>query len=289
MILLTSSHPGPPAKTSDPQPPLPRQADRSGRTRSPRSHRTGLIAACLAGLFAIGTASAQDRPQTLHLCFDNDPNNEPTIFALLNRVSARLAVNFDIARVPWARCLVDVQNGDRDGAIGASYLPVRDAIGVFPLDPQGKPDPTKRISVEGYYLYTRKDSTLDWDGNQLTHLTGSVAVKINAAIVTKLKSLGAPLLEVNSDWESLMEMVVENHAQAATMLADRGDRILLQNKELAANMRKIPIALQEKPYYLMLSHQLREVAPHFADDLWDAIRTVRDSAEYQQAIPANGP
>jgi polar amino acid transport system substrate-binding protein len=273
---LTSSGPRVPRDASDSQPPA-----------HPRRHRRapggpgliGPVLACLVGLFATGTAAAGDRPPVLHLCFDDDPNNQPALFTLLDRVSDRLAVRFDIVRVPWARCLFDVQNGDRDGAIGASYLPERDAIGVFPLDPLGKPDPTKRISIEGYYLYTRTDSDVGWDGKQISHLTGSVAVKINASIIAKLKSLGASPIEVNSDWKSLFEMVIDNHAQAATMLSDRGDRILAQNKDIADKIHKIPVPLEEKPYYLMLSHQLSNARQGFANEVWETIESVRDAGE----------
>jgi len=235
-----------------------------------------VLTGLMTGLFAWGTLGAEARPSALHLCFDDDPNNKPAIFALLNRVSAALSVPFDIVRVPWARCLVDVQAGDQDGAIGASYLPEREAIGAFPMDGQGKPDSTKRISIEGYYLYTLKDSDIDWNGQQLSHRQGPIAVKINASIITKLKSLNVPVIEVNSGWDALFEMVVSHHAQATAMLSDRGDRALAQNKELSDQIRKIPIALDEKPYYVMFSHQLRTADPSFTDEVWKTIEAVRE-------------
>ena len=172
---------------------------------------------------------------------------------------------------------MDVQAGDRDGAIGASYLPEREAIGAFPMDGQGKPDPAKRISIEGYYLYTLKDSDIDWNGQALSHGQGPIAVKINASITAKLKSLNIPVIEVNSGWDALFEMVISHHAQATAMLSDRGDRILIQNKELSDQIRKIPIALDEKPYYVMLSHQLRATDTSFTDEVWKTIEVMRES------------
>ncbi len=286
MIPLLSLRRTVPLKCAWPQPPVHRRESGSPRlTGRLLANLIGatVIGAGLVGLSGIGTAVAEDRPPALQLCFDDDPNNKPTLFALLDGVSARLAVRFDIVRVPWARCLLDVQSGDRDGAIGASYLPERDAFGVFPRDAGGQPDPTKRLSTEGYYLYTAKDSDLDWNGSQLLHLTGSVAVKINASIITKLKSLGAPVIEVNSDWASLFEMVIANHAQATAMLSDRGDRILNQNSDVSDKIRKIPLALQEKPYYLMFSHQFQNAHPDLTRQMWATIESVRNAPVSQPA------
>lgn len=247
-----------------------------------RNGAAGLAVLLMAGLCGTMQARAAPpqppQPPQIGLCFDDDPKNRPDLLALLDAVGRRLRIGITVMRTPWARCLLDVQQGDRDGAIGASYLPEREAIGLYPKDAQGRPDATKRISIESYALYVERASTVTWDGRHFANLTGVVATKINAASTARLKALGVPALEVNSDWAAMLEMVADHHAQAATMLTDRGDRALADNPALAARLRKLPVPLQEKPYYIMLSHQLQHSHPGFPAAFWAAIEIERDRA-----------
>ena len=210
-------------------------------------------------------------------------------YVLLQMVKAKLGLNFDYVGLPWKRCLSEMQEGHVDGAVGASFVAERQVMGAYPTDAQGRPDPTRRLAMNGYHLYVPKGSDLGWDGQHFSNLHGPIATIVGYSIIEQLKASGATVYEMGGGENQtlgLFQLTIGGHAQAAAMITAGGDAVLHNHPEIAAQMVKYPVPLAEKPYYLMFSHQRVEADPALTERIWSAMAEVRDTPEYVAALQA---
>lgn len=246
------------------------------------------ILCLIAAVLSIAPAHADERPGSVKLCFGENyfypwhqGNGDGLNFVLLDRVSAKLGIKFSYVALPWKRCLRNMLSGEVDGVFAASFKPDRLEAGVYPTMEGGKPDAGKRLMMEGYHLFKLKGSALDWDGKQFHNLSGPIATPLGYAIVDQLKASAVNVDEVPGETEAVFEKVVRGRAQAVAMITQVGEKIIQMNR-FRGKFEKVPTALVEKPYYLMLSHQLYDAHPGLASEIWDAIAAVRESAGYKQ-------
>jgi polar amino acid transport system substrate-binding protein len=208
-------------------------------------------------------------------------------YILLELARARLGRSIDYVGLPWKRCLEQVQDGSMDGVVGASFLPERQAIGVYPTDAEGRPDPGRRLTLNGYHLFVPRDSALSWDGQHFGNLTGPIATIIGYSIVGQLKASGAEVYETSAGADqtlALFRLVLGGHAAAAAMIDAGGDTVLQNHPEVALRLVKYPVPLVQKPYYLMFSHQFYEANRPLAEQIWAGLAELRDSDDYRIAI-----
>jgi polar amino acid transport system substrate-binding protein len=83
---------------------------------------------------------------------------------------------------------------------------------------------------------------------------------------------------------ALLQMLKHQRIEAAALQSLRADFILQAQPELAAQLEKGVLPLEEKAYYLMLSNGLVAAQPELAARLWDEIELQRESAAYQQKV-----
>lgn len=242
----------------------------------------------IAAVLTLAPAHANERPGSVKFCFGENyfypwhqDNGNGLNFVLLDRAAARLGIKFHYVALPWKRCLRNMQFGEVDGVFAASFKSDRLEAGVYPTAASGKPDAGKRLMTEGYHLFKLKGAALDWDGKQFSNLTGPIATPLGYAIVDQLKASGVNVDEVPGETEAVFEKVVRGRAQAVAMNTQVGEKII-QMDQFRGKFEKVPTPLVEKPYYLMLSHQLHDAHPGLASEIWDAIAAVRESLEYKQ-------
>ena len=247
-----------------------------------------LLLRLLIALMPIGAACAQEHPASLTFCSgpaDFYPwhmaNKSGLNLVLLNKVGTKLGVKITFVSYPWKRCLLEMQTGKVDGAFASSFKTDRLEMGAYPMTPEGKPNPDKRLMTEGYHLFKLKGSNLDWDGTQFINLTGPIATTLGYSIVDQLKSAGIHVQEIPGRTQTVFQMVLLGRAQAAAMVTQVGDWVIA-NPPYQGKFEKVSTPLVQKPYYLMLSYQLLKADPDFANAIWDAIAEVRESAEYKQ-------
>jgi len=242
-------------------------------------------------------AAAAEPGRDLRLCYEDQvewswirpAQGLDSGYVLLQMVKAKLGLNFDYVGLPWKRCLSEMQEGHVDGAVGASFVAERQVMGAYPTDAQGRPDPTRRLAMNGYHLYVPKGSDLGWDGQHFSNLHGPIATIVGYSIIEQLKASGATVYEMGGGENQtlgLFQLTIGGHAQAAAMITAGGDAVLHNHPEIAAQMVKYPVPLAEKPYYLMFSHQRVEADPALTERIWSAMAEVRDTPEYVAALQA---
>ncbi len=208
-------------------------------------------------------------------------------FELLDMVAARLGVRFQYRGMPWKRCLDELKQNTVQGAMGASFRPKRLENGAYPGG--AKADARKRLNFDRYVLLRRKGTPVDWDGKQLTGLDGSVGAQLGYSIVGDLKRLGVPVDDGAPGPLELAKKLAYGYVGAAAMLEGEARELFASNRSLATNLEVVERPLAEKPYFLMLSHELVRDQPAMAERIWNTIESVRESRAYRQLESAQIP
>ncbi|MBF0130080.1 MAG: transporter substrate-binding domain-containing protein [Alphaproteobacteria bacterium] len=199
---------------------------------------------------------------------------------LLDMVAARTGNTLELVGAPWKRCLEGVKNGVFEGAFGASYSDERAAYAVYPMA-DGKPDPARRLHVDGYTLLRLKGSAVGWDGNKFSNLNGAIGTQAAYSIAADLVKWGAKV-DSNSDTpETLLRRFGAGHVEAVALLTGEA-RFALMKPYLADKVEIVSPPLSEKPYFLIFGRAYYENNRTTADALWSMIAKVRDSEEYQK-------
>jgi polar amino acid transport system substrate-binding protein len=74
--------------------------------------------------------------------------------------------------------------------------------------------------------------------------------------------------------------------RVAAVALGGGDAVRLVRGKVAEQVEIVHTPLEQKPYYLMLSHAFVAKHPAQAERIWKAIEQVRTSAAYQQRAQA---
>ncbi|NCC25201.1 MAG: hypothetical protein EOM25_08385, partial [Deltaproteobacteria bacterium] len=222
-----------------------------------------IVLICFPAL-TIGRAGAETRPLALIFCHE-DQNAFPWVFpaengtgvvgldlVLIDLLSKELNIPIATVGMPWKRCLRSLETQEVHGAFASSFVAERQAQGRYPELPNGGPDPDRRIHTSGYSLYVPDGSTLDWNGTDFLNLNGTLGIQSGFSVAENLDALGAAY-EENAGVEANLEKVLRNRIQGAVLQTQRADHVLTSDSRFRNSLKKAPIPISEKPYYLMLS------------------------------------
>jgi polar amino acid transport system substrate-binding protein len=184
--------------------------------------------------------------------------------------------------MPWARSLRSLSTNVVDGIFHASFNEDRTKLGHYPMK-DGKVDPERNMLTQSYVLYKRKDSTLSWDGKKFKNLKGKIGVILNYAIVKDLKKMKVELDEVRSQLVNLNKLV-KGRVAGVVGIENMNDTPIKENPELFKDIVKVEPAVKRKKYYLMLSKDYVKRNPKTSEKIWDTIREIRESEEYQKIV-----
>jgi len=272
---------------------------------SNRHRRGGRCAALGLGLLACVLAWAPqplsaepptvfERRPTLTISYETTPNpprhfgegtaidwNRPGLtLELLKLVGQRLRVNLAFKRVPWKRGLLLLETGDADGLFHASYVPEREAIGVYPKTAEARPDPSRAIISQSYSLFVRKDSPVTWDGTTVGGLGDrSVGATAGYSVIADLERNGIRVEPGRIPALNLAKLL-EGRIAAYAEIENLAGEVLRQDPALSEAVVKLQPPLITKSYYLLLSRQFVERDRALAEAVWDAIAEVRTSDEF---------
>lgn len=201
---------------------------------------------------------------------------------LYRLVGKKLNLDIQFKRIPWKLCLEQIGHDKVDGIFATSFKPERLKIGVYPMA-NGQPDPTRKTRDIGYYLYRLKSSNLAWDGTAFGNVSGVIAAPSGWAVVEDLKKMGVEVKEVPVHAES-PDLLLQKRVQGFICLETVFDGYLKRNPEKYAQIEKVSPPITEKHYFLMLSHKFVQEHPELAEKVWDTIRDIKKSKEYDVIV-----
>lgn len=251
--------------------------------------RQAIATAFIAGLVA-GPAFAADKPAALKICYDAEENypwlmkDRPGLNIIhLQAVEKKVGAKFDMAPVPWKRCLDELKAGNYDGAFAASFKADRLEMGNYPMK-AGKVDDSRMLMLNSYSLYRAKGSTaLQWDGTKLA-AAGSIGAQSGYSIIDQLKTLGARVDDGTKSADDNLKKLLLGRVDAVALLTQEGDNSVAKNPDFAAKIEKVSPPLVEKAYFIMLSKQFTAKYGAFAEEIWNTIAEVRESADYKAKV-----
>lgn len=241
-------------------------------------------------LLALFTSSVAAKPGALVFCHE-DQDSYPWVLrdrAGLNIVMLRL-LERDIGMpirflpLPWRRCLAELAANNVDGAFAASFKAERLSMGRYPSGKDGKPDPARRLHMSSYSLYRAKGNALRWNGSRFDGLQGQIGTLTSHSIIDFLLERGVAVDSGSKSPVETLRKVALGRLQGAALQTPRAEHVLAQMPELARQLEREPVLLEERAYYLMLSNRLVDSEPQLADTVWRQIERIRDSAPYKQA------
>lgn len=250
------------------------------------------------------TAAAQPKPASLTFACE-DTNSFPWVFQskgnteglnieLLKILERKLGVRINLVKYPWKRCLAMMKSGEVDGVIGSSFKPDRLNMGSYPTKQGGSNESTrekdidvsKRLHTSGYSLYRLKGTAIEWNGKAFKNLGEKIiAAQMDFTISEDLSRLGAVVKETPEDPSFIFRGLINGHYAAAALQTSTANHILNRNSEYRRRIEKCSADINpfhQKPYYLMLSFQLINKYPGFADKIWKGVQEVRESEAYRK-------
>lgn len=241
-----------------------------------------LAAAAVAALLH-GAAVAQD--VVLRFAYENEevfpyymgtqdvPQDRPGVtIDMLRLLEARLPnLKVQLVRMPWKRCLVQLQEGNVDAVVD-SFKPERMQNGVFPTK-AGKPDVKLAIDVRAYYLFKRADTALFWDGVRLSGADGAVGVPRGYSIIDDLARLGVRVEETRSSGTDFRKLQLNRLIAVATL--EKVGAYYVKHAP-AGTLVKVAPPLASKEYYLIFSHQFFAKHEELSASIWRHLVQIRD-------------
>ncbi|MCP4342268.1 MAG: amino acid ABC transporter substrate-binding protein [Desulfobulbaceae bacterium] len=263
----------------------------SWHEKRPQKHCLAIFATMLI-FFSISPLAAQ----SLLLVTDNTPGgryingggatfnekNPGLEIELYRMVAKKLGLQLTMKRLPWKLCLQQLEYNKVDGVFPASYKLDRMKIGHYPMK-DGVVDPSRKTRDNAYYLYKLKGSSLTWNGEEFSGLTGVIGVPLGWAIVEDLNSKGVAIKEL-AIHENTPDMLIQKRLQGFICLESVFDTYLQRKPEVYKKIIKEIQSIWEKPYYLMLSRQFVQQNPGTAEDIWNAIREIKETETFSSIV-----
>lgn len=207
------------------------------------------------------------------------PGIEIELFQLM---AAKLNLSVKFIRLPWKRCLLQLEQGKIDGIFPASFKKKRMQFGVYPMK-NGQVNLSLKMRDNAYFLYKHKQSPLLWDGDGFSGVQNGIYAPLGWAIVDDLKKMKTVVHEVY-DLPRVFKLLENNRIDGFACLETVADYYLNENPEQYSNIEKLYPPLKEKPYYLMLSHPFVKQHPQLADKIWRTIVEIKESDAYKTII-----
>ncbi|MFA7292141.1 MAG: hypothetical protein WC023_07810 [Rhodocyclaceae bacterium] len=233
------------------------------------------------------TAHAAPPLDSVVLCYENE-NVRPwrtrsgtgLNFEVLGHVAARLKLPFRFEGVPWKRCLFELKNNRYIGAIGASFKPERMEYGNYPGG--NLPDSSKALYVERYVVVRRTGTAVNWDGKQFDQLNRPAGAPLGYSVVDDLRGRGIVVDDGARTAVDVLQKLRFERIDVAVLLQGEISTLLAEDALLREALEILPKPFIEKPYYLLLSHQLVKTRPDLAEQIWSGIAQARHNAAYQE-------
>jgi polar amino acid transport system substrate-binding protein len=255
-------------------------------------HRFISRLAILAALGASTASAAHAAP--LRLCFEDVPQGPWTMpdgsglnFELLRRVEKLTGEKFEFVPEPWKRCEEETRTGQMDGMIGAADSPKRRQYSVGPMLKTGVPDPEKALYEDRVNVFVRIGSGASWDGKTLINPRRTVVAQRGYFVVELLRDRGQNVLESIKSAEEGLRMLAADSSDVAVLLGRSAEDRVRDDPRFRGKVGLAKEPFVTFPFYLMISKKKHAADPARFEAIWNAIRTVRASAEYRKLEAAH--
>jgi polar amino acid transport system substrate-binding protein len=199
---------------------------------------------------------------------------------LAQQAARGLGVELERRVAPRRRCVEELKAGLVDGMVGA-WSAERAEYAMFPMA-GGGPDERRAVATPRYFLYRRKGTQLDWDGQRFTgQWEGRIGVESGFIfIMERLQQLGMPYDDGGKSLEPNMEKLLAGRLDGVIAMETEADQLIAARYE--GKIEKAGKPFEQTPLYLMVSRQFHAQYGRFAGRYWQALAEYRSTADYRQ-------
>ncbi|MRV75773.1 hypothetical protein GJ700_29060 [Duganella sp. FT92W] len=243
---------------------------------------------CALVLFTAGLMTGVSAAP-LNLCYEDIPQAPWTMpdgtglnIELLKRVERLTGEHFNYISRPWKRCEEETRSGVMDGMIGPSDNPRRRAFSVPPQKPDGSQDPERAMYHDHVDLFLRTGSGASWDGKHLVNPRGVVVAQRSYYTVDMLQALGQKVIDTPKSAEEGLRLMAVGAADVAVLMGRSAEESLRDDPRFHG---KIVVARQPFAtfdFHLLIGRKAFDREPARFEAIWNAIATVRATAEYRR-------
>ncbi|MES2296135.1 MAG: transporter substrate-binding domain-containing protein [Pseudomonadota bacterium] len=245
---------------------------------------SALIVAALACPLAHAATSAP-----LRLCFEDAPQAPWSMpdgsglnFDLLKRVEKLTGEHFLIVPRPWKRCIEETRNGVMDGIVSAADSPERRSFTLPPMLPSGAPDNAKAIYEDQAIVYLRVGSGAAWDGKTFINPGRGVLAQRGYLLVDVLRARGEQVLDSIKTGEEGLRILAAGGADVAVLLGRSAEEMARKDPRYRERVEMAKLPFFTFSFHLLINKKTYEGNPKRIEAIWNAIRTVRESADYRK-------
>jgi polar amino acid transport system substrate-binding protein len=235
---------------------------------------------------AASAAAAHDA--ALKLCFE-DTSVYPWITAdakglamfEMALVEKELNQKFEFSRLPWRRCLLEVQTGRIHAAIAASFNSERASWGSYPQNPDGSLNREQRLHTDSFHVYRRLDSPVRWLSQRFENIGAQpVGVQLGYSVGRNIEELGYSVKAARSA-EDLTRMLEVGALQVVVLQRYEALRLLKAKPELSQVMVEDGPPVKVADQYLLFNSQFYAGNELLVKSIWAAVERARKSKKYQ--------
>ncbi len=230
--------------------------------------------------------------ETLTLAYNQEPNppyvtgrgsdidfEKPGItIEVLKLLGERLNLKVQFKAMPAKRGMHMMGVNKVDGTFHMSFKLERMKMGGYPMK-GGEVDSSRKLMSYSYALYTLNNSSVKWDGENITNVKDGIATSIGFSIVDDLKEMNVRVLEKPSLYGQ-MTMLSFNRIGAVVNIESLADFTLRGHTSEFINIEKRKPLVKTKDYYLMLSKKFIKENKALSEAIWDQIGVIRETGEY---------
>lgn len=251
-----------------------------------------ILALCIG--YAVA-AQAQTQAQTsLKFCYEDVAQNPWTLpngtglnIELLKRVEEILGERFELIPKPWKRCQEEVRNGVLDGYFGAAVSAERQQFSVYPSLPGGEIDTASALNIDHTRIFIRNNSQVTWDGKNLGKINTAIVVQRGYLVGSLLEKQGYKIREIRT-LEDGLKLLITGEAEVAILQGIDALHMAKQDPRYKDHLKCHPLPFLSLHLYLPINQQRYQRDSKRFQAIWSAIKTVRNSASYQQLLENAG-
>jgi len=236
--------------------------------------------------------AAEPQPKEIRICLEdkeafhlyNRPGQEDSktpgiLVDFVKYVSQKYGLKLNLMRRPATACRVLMKAGTIDAYGIISHSVEREEWAVYPRLPSGQINTNAIFNRAGYFLYSRQDKSLPWDGKDIASLKGlRIGSSEGYSINDELNKAGA-LTESFKSMEAMYTRLAAKQLDGMALHSNRIDKKLLK-----MGLRKYEVPLKMNEYYFTFSKPFYQDNKELCEKIWKDSVLFEDSPEGRKSM-----
>jgi len=199
---------------------------------------------------------------------------------ILTQALKNLGYEVEFKPYPWKRCLVNVESGDADAILSASYKDKRAVFATYPPDAKTAKKSKNRVTQVEYVLITLKENPFEYGGD-MKKIPAPARVQLGYSVGDDIKKGGVKIEAAKSPEQNLAKLLRDK--KGSVVMNPLVAKTLTEKKDFAGKFKIHSVPVKSKSYYMIFSKKTKLTADDMKK-IWDEIAKVRDNQEIMLKI-----